>query len=666
MNKTDLAELSINTIRFLAVDAVEKAKSGHPGMPMGMASPAYVLWTQFLRHNPKNPAWANRDRFVLSAGHGSMLLYSLLYLTGYDLSLDEIKNFRQWGSKTPGHPEKNLTSGVETTTGPLGQGISTAVGMAIGQKYLNSLFSPGKEPLLDYRIYGVASDGDMMEGVSSEAASLAGHLGLGQLIFFYDDNHISIDGSTDLAFSEDVAARYKAYNWQVQKVEYGNDREAVAQALKAAQKETLKPSLIIIRTHIGFGSPNKMDSAESHGSPLGPEETKLTKKNLGWPLSPEFLVPEEALAHFREAVPKGAQLEKEWNDKFKKWAAANSPGLELWKRLDKGDLPKGWEAKLPDFSKEEKMSTRSASGKVINSLAPFMPELFGGSADLAPSNNTLVKDAKTFARAEAGRNFHFGVREHAMGAALNGMALTEMLIPYGGTFLIFSDYMKPAIRIGALNERRVIYIFTHDTIGLGEDGPTHQPIEQLAHLRATPNVVVIRPGDANETASAWKWALEYKGGPVALILTRQNLPVLTKAKYPNLGAVEKGAYILAEAKSGKPNLILIATGSEVPLALGAKEKLEEGGANVRVVSMPSWEIFEKQSNSYKESVLPSSVRKRIAVEALSTLGWERYVGLEGDIIGMKSFGASAPASVLMEKFGFTVANVVERSKKLLG
>jgi len=661
----DLTELAINTIRFLAVDAVEKSKSGHPGMPMGMAAAAYVLWTQFLRHNPKNPQWANRDRFVLSAGHGSMLLYALLHLTGYDLPLEQLKNFRQWGSHTAGHPEYGEAPGIETTTGPLGQGFATAVGMAIAQKYLNSLFPSPDKPLLDYRIYGICSDGDLMEGVASEAASLAGHLGLSSLVFLYDDNQISLDGKTSLSFSEDVPARFRAYNWNVLVVRDGNNTAEVSQALKAAQGESNRPTLIATKTHIGYGSPNKADTSEAHGSPLGEEETKLTKENLGWPLTPTFYIPEEALAHFRESIPRGQKLENDWKGRFDKWAASQPEAAKLWKRLEDGRLPDGWQKHIPDLSTEEKMATRQASGKVINALAPVLPELVGGAADLATSNNTAIKGAPPFSKTVPGRNLYFGVREHGMGAALNGMSLSNMLIPYGGTFLIFSDYMKGSIRIAALMKKRVVYVFTHDSIGLGEDGPTHQPIEQLAQLRATPNVTVIRPADAIETAAAWQYAIEHQTGPIALALSRQNLPVLKKSKYPLAGSVDKGAYVLSEAKSGKPRLILIATGSEVSLALAAQEKLVAEGQEVRVVSMPSWQIFEAQEASYKEFVLPKSITARLAIEALSVFGWERYVGLEGDIIGMTTFGASAPGPVVMEKFGFTVENVLKRAKALL-
>ncbi len=664
--KTDLAQLSINTIRFLAVDAVEKANSGHPGTPMALAPAAYVLWNGVMKYNPKNPDWPNRDRFVLSAGHASMLLYAMLHLTGYDLTLEEIKNFRQWGSKTPGHPEYGHTAGVETTTGPIGQGFAASVGMAMAQRYLNSLFPRREGPLLDHRIYGIASDGDVMEGVGSEAASLAGHLGLSSLIFLYDDNRITIDGKTDLAFSEDVKKRFEAYHWFVQNVADANDTAAILSAVKAAQGEIARPSLIIVRSHIGYGAPHKMDTAEAHGSPLGAEEARLAKEKLGWPTEPAFHVPPEVREHFAQAVERGKKWEIEWNEKFKTWSAENPKEAALWKRLEAGKFPDGWEKSLPDFAGEEKMATRAASGKVLNALAPLLPEVLGGSADLAPSNNTLIKGSPDFSKTVVGRNLRFGVREHAMAAALNGLALSKMLIPYGGTFLIFSDYMKGGMRIAALARQRVIYVLTHDSIGLGEDGPTHQPIEQLAHLRATPNVVVIRPADAHETAAAWKYALLRRDGPTALALTRQNVPVLSKSKFPAAGSVEKGAYVLSEARSGQPRLILIATGSEVALALAAQAELEAVGTPTRVVSMPSWEIFERQPQGYRKSVLPPELKARVSIEALSTLGWERYVGLEGAAIGMPGFGASAPGGVAMEKFGFTVPNVVKKAKEVLG
>jgi len=660
----NLTQDAINTIRFLSVDGVEKAKSGHPGLPMGMAAAAYTLWTKFLKHNPKNPQWPNRDRFVLSAGHGSMLVYSLLHLTGYNLSLDDLKNFRQWKSKTPGHPEYGDTDGIETTTGPLGQGIANAVGMAIGQRYLNQLFSGGTESLLDHRIYGLCGDGDLQEGISSEACSLAGHLGLGSIILIYDDNHITIDGNTDLSFSEDVGKRFEAYNWHVANVSDANDIDAMAKAVEDAKKTTDKPHLIITRSQIGFGSPNKANTAAAHGAPLGPEEAKLSKENLKFPADSAFFVSKDVKTHFEAALANGKKFEAAWSQRFEAWAKANPEKAALFKRLQDGKLPEGWEKHLPDFSTDEKLATRAASGKVINALAAHLPELIGGSADLAPSNNTLIKGAPDFSKT-GGRNMRFGVREHAMAAALNGMALNGMLIPYGGTFFIFTDYMKGGMRLGALMKQRVIYVLTHDSIGLGEDGPTHQPIEQLAHLRATPNFTMIRPADATETAAAWKYALENKSGPTGLVLTRQGLPVLKKDKFPNAGQVEKGGYILKDAKNQEPILLLIATGSEVSLALQAQEKLEADGTPTRVVSLPSWEIFDAQSKEYRESVLPAKIRARVSIEALSTFGWERYVGLDGAVIGMNRFGASAPGATLMEKFGFTVDNIVQKAKSVL-
>ena len=656
----DLQARAINTIRFLSADAVEKANSGHPGLPMGAAAMAFTLWTRHLRHNPRNPKWAGRDRFILSGGHGSMLLYSLLHLTGYDLSLDEIKNFRQWGSKTPGHPEYGLTAGVEMTTGPLGQGFATGVGMAIAQAHLAATFSPN---LFDHYIYAIVTDGDLMEGVSSEAASLAGHLQLGRLIYLYDDNHVSIDGSTNLAFTEDRAARFEAYGWHVQKVDDGNDVEAIDRAIQNAKADS-RPSLICVRTVIGFGAPNRQGTSKAHGEPLGDEELNAAKKNLGWPLEPRFLIPGEVQEFFREAIDRGQKFEEAWNEKFEEYKQANpDKGAELARRLA-GKLPKGWESALPMFSVDPKgMSTRVASGKVINALAAKLPELIGGSADLAPSNNTKIDGSHDFQKESyQGRNLHFGVREHAMGAALNGMTLYGGVIPYGGTFLIFSDYMKPAIRIAALSHIPTIFVFTHDSVGLGEDGPTHQPIEQLAALRAVPNVTVIRPADANETAQAWKVALENHHGPIAFALTRQNVPIFEPSNHT---AVEKGAYVLKDFGKKKPDLILMASGSEVGLIYSAAEKLAEQGHNVRVVSFPSWELFEKQDAAYREFVLPKKIQARIAVEAGASLGWERYVGSSGKIIAIDRFGASAPYKIIFEKLGFTVENVLAQAKSLL-
>ena len=666
-DQTLLDQLCINTVRFLAVDAVQKANSGHPGMPMGAAPMAYVLWTRFMQYDPLKPGWPNRDRFVLSAGHGSMLLYSLLHLTGYDLALSDLQEFRQWGSKTPGHPEYRLADGIETTTGPLGQGFGNGVGMAMAQKYLAAHFNrPGQE-IVNYKIYAIVSDGDLMEGVASEAASLAGHLGLDNLIYFYDDNHISIEGSTHLAFTEERAERFKAYEWFVQQLPDGNDLEAIDGAIRAAQAEKERPSIIMIRTHIGYGSPNKQDTAEAHGSPLGEEEVKLTKENLGWPLEPKFYIPAEALAHFRKAIERGEKAEAAWQTRLADYRKAHPALAAEWDRFVKGDLPEGWTAKLPTFSSGEKpMATRQASGKVLNAISPILPTLLGGSADLAPSTDTLIKGEGDFRRGNYGaRNFHFGVREHGMGAIINGMALSG-LIPYGATFFIFSDYLRPSLRLAALMEVRSIFVFTHDSIFLGEDGPTHQPIAHLPALRAIPHLSLIRPADANETVVAWRVAIEHRGGPVALCLTRQVLPIVDRSKFGAAEGLAKGAYVLADAQGKTPEIILIASGSEVASALEAYEKLVGEGIAARLVSMPSWDLFEKQPQSYRDEVLPPEVTARLAIEAASPFGWERYVGTKGDVIGMRRFGASAPAKTLMEKFGFTPAAIVQHAHKLLG
>ncbi len=666
LTPAELDQLCINTIRFLAVDAVQKANSGHPGMPMGAASMAYVLWNRFLKHSPSNPAWPNRDRFVLSAGHGSMLLYSLLHLTGYDLPMSELQQFRQWGSKTPGHPEHWLVPGIETTTGPLGQGIGNGIGMGIAQKYLAAHFNrPGHE-IVDYKIYSIAGDGCLMEGISAEAASLAGHLQLDNLVYFYDDNHISIEGSTELAFTEDRGKRFEAYGWFVQKVADGNDLVAIDAAIRAAQAERGRPSIIMVRTHIGYGSPNKHDTAEAHGSPLGVEEVKLTKQNLGWPLEPAFLVPDDALAHFREAVDKGSKAETEWNAKMSAYRQAFPELAADWDRYVNGELTPGWEAKIPVFSHTEKpVATREASGKVLNAISPVLPTLLGGSADLAPSTNTLIKGEKGFEPGSfGGRNFHFGVREHAMASVMNGMAVSG-LIPYGATFFVFSDYLRPALRLSALMDAHVVYVFTHDSVFLGEDGPTHEPIEHLASCRAIPHLSLIRPADANETAVAWRVALKHKG-PVALILTRQALPIIDRTKYASADGVEKGAYVLADAVGKKPELILIATGSEVAVTFEAYIKLTAEGVAVRLVSMPSWDLFEKQSQAYRDEVLPPSVTARLAVEAGVTFGWERYVGTKGAVLGINHFGASAPYKIIAEKLGFTPDNIVKLAHGVLG
>jgi transketolase len=664
---SELDRLCINTIRGLAMDAVQKANSGHPGMPMGAASMAYVLWTRHLRYDPLKPRWPDRDRFILSAGHGCILLYSLLHLTGFDMPLDELKQFRQWGSRTPGHPEIRPDEGIETTTGPLGQGFGNGVGMAIAERYLAAHFNrPGHE-LVNYNIYAIVSDGDLMEGVGSEAASLAAHLGLSNLVYLYDDNHISIEGDTVLAFTESRAKRFEAYGWFVQQIEVGNDLEAIDEALKAAEAETERPSIIMVRTHIADGSPNKHDTAGAHGSPLGEEEVKLSKENLGIPLEPKFYIPDDVLAHFRKAIERGEQAETEWQERLSSYRQAFPDLAAEWDRYVRGELPEGWKSRLPAFKPSDgPMATRQASGAVLNAISSSLPTLLGGSADLAPSTNTLIKSETDFEKGNyGGRNFHFGVREHAMGSALNGMAASG-LIPYGATFMIFSDYMRPTIRLAAMMKLRPIYVFTHDSIFLGEDGPTHQPIEQLASLRTIPNLSLIRPADANETAVAWRVAIERKDGPVALALTRQKLPVIDREKYSSAEGLAKGSYILADSKGKRPDVILIASGSEVSVALDAYEQLMAEGVAPRLVSMPSWDLFEMQSQAYKDEVLPPLTTARLAIEAAFPFGWERYIGLRGAVIGMTRFGASAPCKVLAEKFGFTADNIVRRAHELLG
>ena len=667
MDKLD--ELCVNTIRMLSVDCVEKANSGHPGMPMGAATMAYVLWTRFLRHNPVNPDWPDRDRFVLSAGHGSMLLYSLLHLAGYDLSLEDLKNFRQWGSKTPGHPESHVTTGVETTTGPLGQGFANGVGMAIAERYLGAHFNRPDHEIVNHYIYGIVSDGDLMEGVSHEAASLAGHLKLGNIIYLYDDNQITIDGGTDLSFTEDRLERFKAYGWHVQRIEDGNDVDGIETAIRAAQEEDARPSLISVRTHIGYGSPKKQDTSSAHGEPLGAEEIKLTKENLGWPVDPAFFIPDEARKHFRQALEKGKALEKEWTDRFGPYEKSH-PELTLqWKQWIKGELPDGWDKKLPSFPTDTKgTATRGVSGTVLNAVAPILTNLIGGSADLAPSNKTFIKGEEVFQGGQfGGRNFHFGVREHGMGSIMNGMALHGGgLIPYGGTFLVFADYMRPPIRLAAMMGLKVIYVFTHDSIGLGEDGPTHQPVEHLAALRAIPNLTVLRPCDANETVEAWRFALEQKDGPIVLALTRQSVPVLDREAFASADGLHRGAYVLSPADEDEdPDVILMGTGSEVHLAIEAARTLEEKGVSARVVSMPSWELFDKESEAYQSRVLPAAVKARVAVEAGITQGWHRYLGEKGEFVGIDRFGASAPYKTLYEKFGITADRVVEKALELL-
>ncbi len=661
-------QLCVNAIRALTMDAVQKANSGHPGMPMGMADAAFVLWTRFLKHNPAYPDWPNRDRFILSAGHGSMLLYALLHLSGA-LPLEELKRFRQWNSKTPGHPEYGHTPGVETTTGPLGQGFANGVGMAIAERVLADRFNRPGYPVIDHFTYAIVSDGDLMEGISHEAASLAGHLGLGKLIYLYDANGISIDGSTDLTFTEDVAARFRAYGWQVLDVD-GHDRDAVAHAIAEAQQDEEHPSLIICRTHIAYGSPNKQDTAASHGAPLGEEEVRLTKERLGWPVEPPFYVPEEVYAYFRERAQEWEAASAAWDGLF---AAYQQEHPDLAHELQDAwtsELPPEWDADIPTFTPDQSMATRAASGKVLNAIAPRVPFLVGGSADLTGSNKTYLNGYSAIQRSDfSGRNIHFGVREHAMAAILNGMALHRGLRPYGGTFLVFSDYMRPAIRMAALMELPVIFVFTHDSIFVGEDGPTHQPVEHLASLRAIPNLVVIRPADANETAEAWRVALRRLHGPTALVLTRQGLPVIDRARFAPARHLARGAYILAREPGECPEVILLASGSEVHLALAAWERLVEEGVQARVVSMPSWELFEAQPDTYRNEVLPPDVWARVAIEAAHPQGWDRYVGPWGSVVAVRRFGASAPYKVLAEKFGFTVEHVlahVEAVRQSLG
>jgi transketolase len=677
-----LDQQCIATIRFLAVDAVQKANSGHPGMPLGAAPMAYALWTRMLKCHPRHPDWADRDRFVLSAGHASMLLYTLLYLSGYDLPLADIERFRQWGSKAPGHPERGHTPGVEVTTGPLGQGFANAVGMAIAEAQLAARYNRPGHTVVDHHTYAIVSDGDLMEGVAAEAASLAGHLQLGKLICLYDDNRVTLSAGTAITFSEDRAARFEAYGWHTAIVGDGNDVEAITRALQAARADTARPSLILVRTHIGYGSPDKHDSFEAHGSPLGVDEVRLTKQHLGWPTEPPFLVPDAVLAHMRQALTRGARDEAAWDARMQAYEQA-FPDLaaELQGRL-RGDLPAGWDAGVPVFPPDGKgMATRVASGKVMNAIAVNLPALTGGSADLDPSTKTELKGLGDFnppaapgedtqgsdsgGWSRAGRNLHFGVREHAMGAIVNGMAAHGGFIPYGATFLIFSDYMRPAIRLAALARLHVVHVFTHDSIALGEDGPTHQPIEQLASLRAIPNLTLIRPADANETAVAWRVAIEATDRPVLLALTRQDLATLDRTRYASAEGVRRGAYVLSDAKPGAPALILIASGSEVALIVAAAERLQAQGVAVRCVSMPSWDLFDAQPASYRDEVLPPGVRARLAVELGVSQGWHRYVGDQGDVLAIDRFGASAPAETLLREYGFTVDNVIARARALL-
>jgi transketolase len=659
----ELDQLCINTIRALSIDAVQKAESGHPGLPLGCAPAAYVLWTRIMRHNPRNPRWANRDRFLLSAGHGSMLLYSLLYLTGYDLPLEELKNFRQFGSKTAGHPENVLTPGCEITTGPLGQGFANGVGMAMGAAHLSARFNRPEFPLIDHYVYAIVSDGDLMEGVASEAASLAGHLKLGKLIYLYDDNHVTIEGFTDLAFTENVPQRFAAYGWHTSTVEDGNDLEAIESAIREAQSVADRPSLISIKTVIGYGMPTQ-GTRKAHSDAPGEEAVRETKRHLGWPEDKDFYVPDEALTHFRETVERGARQEEEWNALVQRYEQEHADSGRAWRTTMSGELPEGWEAHLPSFENAKPMATRAASGEVINALAPHMPMLIGGSADLGPSNNTDIKEGGSFqANAYAGRILHFGVREHAMGSTLTGISLNGGLIPYGGTFMTFSDYMRPAIRLAALSEVQVIYVFTHDSIGLGEDGPTHQPIEHLAALRAIPHLFVIRPADPAEVSEAWRIAILRRQAPTALALTRQKVPVIDRKKFAAADGLRRGAYVLADAES--PRLILMATGSEVALALEAWQKLQEEGVAARVVSMPCWELFEEQPREYRDEVLLQSVSARLAVEAGVRQGWDRYVGPQGDVICLDRFGASAPGDAALKNLGFNVDNVIGRARRLI-
>ncbi|WP_369018260.1 transketolase [Thermatribacter velox] len=680
---TNLDQLAVTTLRMLALDTIQKANSGHPGLPLGAAPLTYVLFDRTMKFNPRNPAWFDRDRFILSAGHGSALLYSLLYLYGYEkMTLEELKNFRQWGSKTPGHPEYDIECGIETTTGPLGQGFATGVGMAIAEAHLAARFNrPGFE-IINHYTYALVSDGDLMEGVAAEAASLAGHLKLGKLIYLFDNNRISLSGETAICFTEDIKKRFEACGWQVLEVLNGNNLEEIQEAIEKAKACTDAPSLIMVSTHIGYGSP-KQDTFHIHGSPLKPEEVIETKKFYNWPADKEFYVPDEVLQHTRQAVERGERAEKEWKELFEAYAQKYPELAKELKDLIAGILPEGWEEAIPVFKPEDgAMATRSAGGKVLNALAEKISALIGGSADLDPSTNTVLKGKGSFQAPGVcnpntqgivdgplgyeGRNIAFGVREHAMGAILNGIALHGGLIPFGATFFVFSDYMRPAVRIAALSKCKTIYVWTHDSVGVGEDGPTHQPVEHLASLRAVPNLVLIRPADANEVAQAWRVAIKHQGGPVGLVLTRQKLPIIDRKKYASAENLEKGAYVIADCAPEEPQIIIIATGSEVHLALEAYEKLSAEGIKVRVVSMPSWELFEAQSAEYKASVLPEKVKKRIAIEAGSTLGWHKYVGEEGIVIGIDRFGASAPGKEVLEKLGISTENLINKARELLG
>lgn len=661
-----IEQRGINTVRVLSADAVQKANSGHPGTPMGLAPVGDVLWTKVMNYNPNDPLWPNRDRFILSAGHACMLQYCYLYLTGYNVTLDDLKNFRQLHSKTAGHPEYGLLPGIEVTTGPLGQGFANGVGMAIAQQYIASRYNKPGFDLFDYKIYAICSDGDIMEGVSAEAASLAGHLKLGNLIYLYDDNKITIEGDTSLAFNEDVAERFQAYGWHVQSVADGNDTEAIHAAIINAQNEVKRPSLIKVRTHIGFGSPNKVDTAAAHGAPLGKDEVRLVKENLGFDPDKSFQVSDEVLDFYRKKGNAGVKKEEDWKDLYKRYKEKYPSEAGEYELLSAGKLPEGWKDNLPVFKPDPKgLATRKASGKTLNAIADKLPLLIGGSADLSPSTDTELDSFESFTdQNHGGRNFHFGIREHAMGAVLNGMALTQGIIPFGATFLIFYDYMRPPVRLAAIMKIKPVFIYTHDSIALGEDGTTHQPIEQLIGLRSVPGLTVIRPADPNETAQAWRCTIEHTGGPVALILTRQNVPIIDQDKYAKADNVDKGAYILSDC-DGEPQVILMASGSEVHLVLQAQEKLKEHSIKARVVSFPSWELFEVQSSAYKEKVLPQKVRARLAVEAGSPLGWCRFVTDDGDVLGITRFGESAPGEEILSEFGFTVDNVVAKAKALL-
>lgn len=665
MNAQNLIQKAIDTVRILSADAVQHANSGHPGTPMALSPLGHILWSEIMHYNPKNPEWANRDRFILSCGHACMLQYSYLYLTGYKITLDDIKNFRQLHSITPGHPEYGLTPGIEVTTGPLGQGFANGIGMAIAERYMAKRYNQPDFKIFDYKIYAICSDGDLMEGVSAEAASLAGRLGLGNIIYFYDNNHITIEGDTNLAFNEDVSKRFEAYGWQVQNLSDINDLHALSKAIKNAQEETNRPSLIKIRSHIGYGSPNKQDSAAAHGSPLGLDELRLVKEHFGFDPDKNFIIPDEVLDFYRKAGNKAAKHEDVWNTLYKNYKKQYPELANEYERIASGQLPDGWEKSLPTFDANTKLATRKASGKTLNAIAKYFPQLIGGSADLAPSTDTNLDAYKSFSSTHyEGRNFHFGIREHAMSAVINGMALSKYLIPYGATFLIFSDYMRPPLRLAAIMNIRPIMVYTHDSIGLGEDGTTHQPVEQLIGLRSVPNLTVIRPADANETAQAWRVAIEHTNGPVAIVLTRQGIPVIDQKKYAKAKNLEKGAYILSECE-GHPDILLMATGSEVHLILEAQEVLKTDHINARVISMPSWELFDKQSAAYHEKVLPKNIKKRLAVEAGSSIGWINYVTDSGAIIGIDKFGESAPGEEIMNEYGFSVENIVQKAKALL-